>query len=136
VNLVVDTSVWSLLLRREHHDENNSYLIRLRKSLQSEDTVYLIGQILQELLDGLRSQDQFELLISFFEPFPLIELVREDFIHAARLKNYCRGKGVQAGSVDFLIAAACERRNVPLLTSDRDFERISKHSDLLLLKPA
>jgi predicted nucleic acid-binding protein len=135
VNLVVDTSVWSLLLRRERHDENNAYLARLRQYLRSADTIHLIGPIMQELLDGIKNANHFDLLIDYFEPFPLIELTRNDFIQAARLKNLCRSRGVQAGPIDFLIAAVCERRNYPLLTTDKDFDHISKYSSLLLVKP-
>jgi predicted nucleic acid-binding protein len=135
VNLVVDTSVWSLLLRRERHDETSVHLAQLRRHLKADDAIHLIGPIVQEILDGFRNDKQFDLLVDYLEPFPLIELIRNDFIHAARLKNTCRSRGVQAGTVDFLIAAVCERRNYPLLTTDRDFEYISRYSRLLLIKP-
>jgi predicted nucleic acid-binding protein len=132
VNIVVDTSVWSLLLRREQRNEENAFLKRLLLFLQREDIIYLVGPVLQELLDGIKHQKQFDLLVEYLEPFPIIECTRTDFITAARLKNLCRSKGVQAGSVDFLIAAVCVNRKYPLLTSDNDFSLIAKYCPLIL----
>ncbi|MDH5564249.1 MAG: PIN domain-containing protein, partial [Nitrospirota bacterium] len=51
-------------------------------------------------------------------------------IAASQLRNTCRSKGVQAGPVDCVIAAACLEHGFPLLTADRDFSYIAKHSDL------
>ncbi len=132
MNIVVDTSVWSLLLRREKRNEENAFLKRLRYHLQREDTIHLVGLVLQEILDGIKQQKQFDLLVEYLEPFPLIQCTRTDFITAARLKNTCRNKGVQASSVDFLIASVCVNRKYLLLTSDKDFSRIAEHCPLIL----
>ena len=133
VDLVVDTSVWSLFLRREKRDNNNPHVRRLRSHLQQEDNIHLPGPVLQELLDGVKSPGQFDLLSEYLAPFPLMEGTRSDFIDAARLKNKCRNRGVQAGSVDFFIASVCINRNYPLLTADKDFEYIARHCRLLLI---
>jgi predicted nucleic acid-binding protein len=132
VNIVVDTSVWSLLLRREQRNEENVFLKRLRDHLQSEDIIHLVGPVLQELLDGIKHQKQFDLLVEYLEPFPLIQCIRTDFVTAARLKNICRNKGIQASSIDFLIASVCVNRKYPLLTSDNDFGLIANHFPLIL----
>ena len=87
---------------------------------------------MQEILNGVKTTKQCDLLIDYFEAFPLIDLDRNDFIEAARLKNKCRSKGVHAGSVDFLIAAVAINRNFALLTADKDFQYIAQHCKLLL----
>ncbi|MBD3391880.1 MAG: PIN domain-containing protein [Chitinivibrionales bacterium] len=133
VNLLVDTSVWSLFLRRRKRNEDDPYVVRLRSCLEGEDGIHLIGPILQELLDGVRDHKQFELLKEYLEPFPLIALDRQDFVEASRLRNHCRGRGIQASPVDFLISTACTRRNYPLLTADEDFRHIAAHSKLMLI---
>ena len=79
-------------------------------------------------------REQFDLLDEYLLPFPLIDLDRSDYIEAARLKNFCRNKGVQASSVDFLIASVCIKRGFSLLTADNDFNYIAKHCKLLLLQ--
>jgi len=135
VNLVVDTSVWSLILRRPKIEHDNPFVKAFRGHLTAEDGLFLIGNILQELLDGLRSQNPFQRLIHFLEPFPLLALSRATYVEAARLRTHCRGKGIQAGPVDFLIACACIEHGFPLLTADQDFLRISQHAELVVLSP-
>ena len=133
MNLIVDTSVWSLFLRRVKVDRDNPFVLQLRHHIEKQDCIHLVGIVLQELLDGLKSPGHFNLLLDYFDSFPLIELVRDDFIEAARLKNRCRSKGIQAGSVDFLIAATAINRNYPLLTADKDFSYIAKYCKLMLI---
>jgi predicted nucleic acid-binding protein len=93
----------------------------------------LIGNILQELLDGVRSPKEFDRLLVVLDPFPLLEIDRETYVAAARLRSLCRTKGVNAGPIDFLIAAACCQHGFPLLTADRDFVRIAAYCDLVTL---
>jgi predicted nucleic acid-binding protein len=135
VNLVVDTSVWSLILRRPKIEEDNPFVQAFCDHLTAEDGIFLIGNILQELLDGLRSPHQFQRLIHFLEPFPLLKLSRATYVEAARLRSHCRGKGIQGGPVDFLIAFACIEHGFPLLTADPDFLRIARHSESVVLPP-
>lgn len=133
MNLVVDTSVWSLFLRRRERSGDDPHVVRLRHHLEGQDCIHLLGPILQELLDGVKEQRQFDTLRDYLEPFPLIELVREDFIEASRLRNRCRSRGVQASPTDFLISASCVRRNYPLLTADNDFRHIAAHCRITLI---
>ena len=133
MNLLVDTSVWSRFLRRRKTNEMDSYVVSLQQYLKNQDCIHLIGPILQELLDGVKEQNQFDLLRDYLSPFPLIELTRDDFIEASLLRNRCRSRGVQASPTDFLICAACIRRNYPLLTADNDFTHISKYCEIDLV---
>jgi predicted nucleic acid-binding protein len=59
----------------------------------------------------------------------------EDHIAAAELRNHCRRKGVQVGTIDALIAQLCIRHELELLTTDRDFEALSRYRPLVLAKP-
>ena len=133
MNLVVDTSVWSLVLRRPRVDEDDPYVRAFRWHLESGDGLFLVGNILQELLDGLRSTKQFDRLLTLLDPYPLIELTRQTYVAAARLQSVCRSKGVNAGSIDSLIAAACCQHGFPLLTADKDFVRIAGYCDLVTI---
>jgi predicted nucleic acid-binding protein len=132
VNVVVDTSVWSLFLRRKAIIDRNEHVQKLCFLLENE-TVFLVGIILQEILDGLKSEKQWNTLIKYSQPFPLVDCTRDDFIDAAKYKNRCRQRGIQAGTFDFLITAVCINHHMPLLTADQDFRHISKHCPLILL---
>lgn len=133
MNLVVDTSVWSLVLRRPRVNEAHPLVRTFRFHVESGDAIFLIGTILQELLDGVRSPEPCDRLLGLLEPFPLLDLYRETYVFAAKLRTRCRSKGLQSGPIDFLIAAACCGHGFPLLTADQDFSRIARHSDLTLL---
>ncbi|MDH4186574.1 MAG: PIN domain-containing protein [Nitrospira sp.] len=133
MNLVVDTSVWSLVLRRPQVMDDDPHVRAFRWHLDAGDGLFLMGNILQELLDGLLSKRQFDRLLPLLEPYPLLELDRDTYVEAARLRALCRSKGVNAGPIDFLIAAACCRHGFPLLTADKDFQHIAKHCDLVTL---
>jgi predicted nucleic acid-binding protein len=132
VNVIVDTSVWSLALRRTP-SELTLPTQKLTRLIQEGESIFLLGVILQELLQGLRSRKDFNHLLDKLSPFPIIEPRREDYVEAARLRNQCSAKGIQAGTIDFLIAAICIQYGCLLFTTDRDFDSIARHSALKLL---
>ena len=61
MNLVVDTSVWSLVLRRPRVDEADPFVRAFRAHIEAGDGIFLVGNILQELLDGVRAKKDFGL---------------------------------------------------------------------------
>lgn len=133
MKVIVDTSVWSLALRR-HKDAQNSETKILQKIIQQGENIFLVGIILQEILQGVKKVQNFKKLKEHFDAFPLIEIKREHYVRAAELKNHLRGKGVQASTIDALIAAVSIVNDCYLFTSDRDFYHIAKHSKLKLLR--
>ena len=80
MNLVVDTSVWSLVLRRPQVDEDDPYVRAFSWHLDSGDGIFLVGNILQELLDGLRSTKQFDRLLTLLDLYPLLDLNRQTYV--------------------------------------------------------
>ncbi|MFQ5729110.1 MAG: hypothetical protein ACE5GN_01965 [Waddliaceae bacterium] len=59
--------------------------------------------------------------------------IYKDYIEAARLRNQCGKKGIQAGTIGFLIATISIQYHCYLLTTDKDFGLIAKQSTLKLL---
>jgi predicted nucleic acid-binding protein len=133
LNILVDTCVWSLALRRDARGGAHPAVFKLRSLIEAGQPIVILGIILQEILQGVRSQAQYERLRAALASFPLIEPRRADYEEAAALRNACRSRGVQAGTIDFLVAAAAIRHNCALLTTDQDFSRISRHSSLRLV---
>jgi hypothetical protein len=66
---------------------------------------------------------------------PLLVPERDDHVEAAELRNLCRRKGVQVGTVDALLAQLCIRHELELLTMDNDFRRIAQLTSLVLATP-
>lgn len=121
MKLLVDTSVWSLALRRKDAaslslDERN---LKAGLAQAIEDgRVAMIGMIRQELLSGIKGQAQFEEVKSALAPFIDEPIGTTDHEHAARLYNECRSHGVEVGPVDMLICTVAIRRSWQVLSGD------------------
>jgi len=131
MSVLVDTSVWSLLLRRDQPAEGPE-VRALVGALEGGERILSTGLILQELLQGFSGPKARRLIIERFAAFALLAPDREDHIAAAELRNRCRKRGVQASTIDALIAQLCIRHELVLLTADADFSRIAKHEPLTL----
>jgi len=132
LKVIVDTSIWSLALRRGK-TPNTSILVEL-ESLISDFRVQLVGPIRQELLSGIKSDDQFNELKKHLSSFPDYPIQTEDFVLAAQFFNQCRGKGVQGSNIDFLICAIAVNNNWQIFTSDQDFSHFQKILPIQLYK--
>ena len=132
MNVIVDTSVWSLVLRRHSPDEV-SESVKTLQDLIASGRVVLLGAIRQEILSGIRYKEQFERLRDYLRTFPDLELTSEDYELAAEFFNTCRRQGVQGSNTDFLICAVAHRRGYSILTVDKDFENFRGHIPVVLL---
>ena len=121
MRLFVDTSVWSLALRRDRPGES-PYVERLDSALDGGDSVFVTGIVLQEILQGFAGPRARDRIIEAFSALPLITPTREDHIDAAELRNACRRRGIQLGTIDALLAQLCVRHDLAMFTADRDFE--------------
>ncbi len=121
MKVLVDTSVWSLVLRRRVRSRDDALADELERLIVSYRVV-MIGPIRQELLSGIRTHEQYERLRERLRAFPDLRLHSEDYELAAQFFNQCRGRGVQGSNTDFLICAAAVRRVSSVFSTDRDFE--------------
>lgn len=132
MRVLVDTSVWSLALRKKGPADHPA-AVRLASLLDANEDVFLIGLILQELLQAFRSETSLRTMVRHLEPFPLLEIQRADHLYAAALHRRCASRGVSASTADCQIAAAAVRHDCGLLTADKDFDRIARLSELKLV---
>ena len=126
MTLLVDTSVWSLALRRDSPMEARE-VIALREALDGADAVVTTGLVLQELLQGFSGPKAKEAIINRFGALPLIQPHRQDHVAAAEVRNACRRGGVQIGTIDALLIQLCGRYEITLLSSDKDFVSAARH---------
>lgn len=131
MSVIVDTSVWSLALRRKTPPDSSSAIQALR-NLITDDQVVLLGAIRQEILSGVRNSEQFTRLRDYFRGFSDLKLVPEDYELAAEFFNTCRRNGIQGSNTDFLICATAHRRSYSILTTDNDFQRFQAHIPITL----
>ena len=137
MNALVDTSVWSLALRRKAQDlspAEKSTVSELTELIQ-EGRVRIIGPIRQELLSGIKTSGQYEKLRDTLRAFPDEPVGTSDYESAAKLSNECRSKGLVVSLVDVLICAIALSRDCSIFTTDPDFRNYAKVLPIKLHHP-
>ena len=131
MSLLVDTSVWSLALRRDV-EQSAPEVVALRHALLGTDQVFTTGLVLQELLQGFAGPKDRALLIDRLSALAFLQPVKEDHIEAAEVRNSCRRCGVQVGTIDALLIQLCRKIDLTLLKTDQDFHAATKHVEFRL----
>ncbi|MHB1271919.1 MAG: PIN domain-containing protein [Rhodanobacter sp.] len=85
MTLLVDTSVWSLALRRDSAASEAEVHV-LKEALLGADVVVTTGLVLQELLQGFSGPKSRAQVIERFAALPLLHPDREDHVAAADLR--------------------------------------------------
>lgn len=137
MTVLVDTTIWSLALRR-----NPGQLSRLQQDLVSEwqdlavsNRAVLMGMIRQEVLSGIREESAFTAIQVLLADFISLEILPGDFDQAARFFNLCRSGGIAGTPVDMIICATAYRHSLPIFTTDGDFPLYARHLPVRLHVP-
>ena len=131
MSLLVDTSVWSLALRRDVEPPEPE-VVALRQALLGSDQVFTTGLVLQELLQGFAGPKDRAQLVERLSALAFLQPVKDDHLKAAEVRNTCRRRGVQVGTIDALLIQLCRRNDLTLLTTDQDFRGANKHVEFKL----
>jgi predicted nucleic acid-binding protein len=134
MQVIVDTSVWSLVLRRSAvpAEKTQQAAITALKDLIADARAMLIGPVRQELLCGIKDPVQFERLRSALAAFPDEAVTTQEYERAAQLFNTCKAQGVQGSNTDFLICSVALERKLPIFSLDQDFTHFQKCAPLEL----
>jgi hypothetical protein len=121
--VLVDTSIWSLAVRRRRQDlsRQEQRVVLEWASLVKAGRAALTGPVRQEVLSGIRHESGFATLQRKLSSFAYLEIVPGDYDRAAAFFNACRAKGISGTPIDMLLCAVAERHNVPIFTTDTDF---------------
>ena len=129
MSLLVDTSVWSMALRRDSPAD----LLEVRAladALEAGELVVTTGLVLQEILQGFSGPRSREAILDRFNALPFLIPDRTDYIDAASLRNECRRRGIQVGTIDALLATLCIHHGLKMLSADADFRLIAEVAPL------
>lgn len=128
MNLLVDTPVWSLALRRKAADlsPREERITQALAEAIRDGRAQLIGVVRQELLSGIREEERFKKLRDYLRAFDEPVLEMGDYEEAAEMHNRCRARGIAGSTIDFLICAVASRRKWQVFTTDQDFERYGR----------
>lgn len=127
--ILVDTSVWIDHLR----GVETAGTRKLEELWSMRVPAAVTSLVVQELLQGTSSDQDFEVLQSYLETQPFLEPQDpfSSYAAAARLFRECRrlGRAVRSSN-DCLIAQIAIDNDVALLHSDEDFEHIARIAPL------
>jgi hypothetical protein len=127
--MIVDSSTWIDYFK----GEDLPHAARLDEALREQEDLLTIGLIVTEVLQGFRSDPEFERARAVLEIVPMIRPTLDGHVRAANLYRTLRRKGVTVGgATDCIIAQVCLDYGTELLSSDRGFERIAKNTALRL----
>lgn len=137
MNVLVDTSVWSLALRRKSQSLSASekLLVQELSEIIQEGRARIIGLVRQELLSGIKTAEQYETLRLYLRSFRDEVVTTSDHEDAAKAGNRCRAKGIVVSIVDILICAVAMKREWAVFTTDPDFLSYAKVLPLALHTP-
>jgi len=130
--LIFDTTVWIDFLRNKHNAASDL----LVEYIERNDQVLLVPAILQEILQGVREDAQYNHIKEILSYFTVLQIPPvQAAVGAADLYRALRKKGLTIRkSNDCLIAYYAIEFSIPLVHSDSDFDLISKHSRLKIWK--
>jgi hypothetical protein len=137
MNVLVDTSVWSLALRRKTESLNatEKVIVAELSELVREGRARLVGLVRQELLSGIKRTEQYEKLRLHLRSFPDEPMDTSDHEEAAKAGNRCRVKGIVVSIVDIFLCAVAIKRKWAIFTSDPDFASYGKVLPILIHAP-
>jgi predicted nucleic acid-binding protein len=130
--IAVDTSAWIELFRA-----TGSPIHRTLKRLIEEDAELAVTEVIvMEVLSGARSPSHVNDLRNGLLAFPVLPLNGlAGFEEAAEIYRACRLAGEVVPHPDCLVAAPTIRANATILSADRDFETLARHTALRLQAP-
>ena len=133
--VLVDTSIWSLSLRRRAIDLSREErgLTQTLYRLVKEGQVRLLGSTRQEVLSGIREDAQFRRVRDHLGDFPNIALDEHDYEEAARISNSCRRAGIAGSPTDMLMCSVSLRNDWEIFTTDLDFLQYKRVLQIRLL---
>ncbi|WP_244441647.1 type II toxin-antitoxin system VapC family toxin [Pseudidiomarina atlantica] len=124
---MVDSSVWIDYFIGKVNSATNKL-----DALLGEQEVVIGDLILTEILQGFRSDKDYETAKRLLENVTTFELIgREQALTSAENYRTLRKKGVTVRkTADVIIASFCLSHNLPLLFTDRDFLPFVEHLGL------
>jgi hypothetical protein len=127
---LVDTSAWVEYFAAGE----GAAADRIAQELErGRDALAILPVIATELLQGFRSDRDFERALRVVRRLPCLAPGFATHVRAAALYRKLRARGVTVRSaVDCIIAATCLETGAALLTLDRDFGPIARHAGLRL----
>ncbi len=117
--VIADGSVWIEYFR----SRESSVQGELQKLLERGE-VMMTGVVLSEVLGGVRSDREYQLLAGLMGQLPYVEATKETWTNCGNIARRLRADGITVHIADILIATLAMESDHEVYTRDSDFERI------------
>ena len=130
--ILVDSSVWI-----DYFNGHRTWQTNLLNNLLSDVPIIIGDLILAEILQGFRSDNDFESAKSYLSDLPFRGMGGYQVaVKSAQNYRILRKKGVTVRkTIDVIISTYCILEGLPLLHDDRDFDPMVSHLSLKILRP-
>jgi predicted nucleic acid-binding protein len=131
--ILVDTTVWIDFFA----GRPRQHVATLEQLLRTGEDICICGIVLSEVLQGIRSDSEYTKTEDYFESLVFLPMTHATFLRSSKMYQTLRKKSVTIRAcLDCMIASVAIEHRVPLLHNDRDFDKIARHTNLAVVKPA
>ena len=123
--MIVDTSVWI------EYFKNTADIVEIVDDGLDKEYVYIAGPIISELLQGVKTEKELNMLSMHINAVPNFKYDTKDWIDAGIMSYSLRKKGVTIPLTDIMIAVIAKNNKAAIFTLDKHFNYIP---DLELIK--
>lgn len=117
--VIADTSVWINAQRLPESSDGLEFW-----SLFDRREILIVGPVYAELLQGSRTQKEFDTLIGRFSALNYLEVDDDTWQIVAQIRRHLGRKGEQIGFADTITAALSIQHDIPVYSLDGDFDRV------------
>ena len=117
--IIVDTSVWI-----DFFNHPQSPITFHVQTLLRNRQVILVGMVLAELLQGIKTPKETRLVQQSLGKLPYLEMTRDDWQQAGELSAPLRRKGTTLPLTDLVIGAMAIKAGLEIFTVDPHFKKI------------
>ena len=131
--ILVDSSVWIDFFA----GKKSIHTDILFNSIEQSDDICICGLILAEVLQGVKSDKEFERVKGILLPLIYLPITKAMFVKSASIYRIIRKHGKTIRSpIDCMIASICIEHEVRLLHNDNDYDIIAHYSYLQIANTA
>ncbi len=117
--ILVDTSAWIDYFNRPDSWAGGTVEMALK-----EGRVVTAGIVLTELLQGAKSQGEFDAILEGMAALPILETTHSTWVEAGRISFSLRRKGVTIPTTDLIIASLALEHGCMIFTMDPHFQKM------------
>ena len=115
--VMIDTCIWVSFFNRPNSPER-----KVIDGLLDDDRVAIVGPILGEVLQGFRRDEQADWVASSLRGLREIDVMWDDWRHAAHLGRELASRGHKLPLTDLAIAAVSISNDISVFTIDPHFD--------------